>query len=213
MVYRMAISAAPFLLPLMFQIAFRWTAVAAGLMVMAVFAGNVLIKPATTPLIRRFGFRRVIIGSALGGALMFAACAFLRPNTPLVVTAAVLFLSGVFRSVGFSGYNSLQFADIPAEQMTGANTLSSTIGQLAAGLGVAVGALSLRLADVVINAAAPQLGILAHYHVAFDLIAIVMLYPMGEAIFGLHRAAGTHVVTPPALSSRSRRPDGGPGVK
>jgi MFS family permease len=193
MVYRMAISAAPFLLPLMFQLAFGWDAVDAGLMVMAVFAGNVLIKPATSPLIRRFGFKAVIVGSAAGGVLMFAACAFLTPSTPLVVIAAVLFLSGVFRSIGFSGYNSLQFADIAPEEMTGANTLSSTIGQLAAGLGVAVGALALRLSEGVVREFAPQLGVLAHYQFAFAVLAVLMVYPVLEALFGLHHTAGGEV--------------------
>ena len=49
--------------------------------------------------------------------------------------AAIFLLSGVFRSVGFTGYNTLQFADVPAEQMNGASTLSSTVTQLANGLG------------------------------------------------------------------------------
>lgn len=193
MVYRMAISAAPFLLPLMFQLAFGWSAVDAGLMVMAVFAGNVAIKPATSPLIRRYGFRTVIVGSALGGALMLAACALLRPSTPVWFIAAVLFLSGVFRSIGFSGYNSLQFADIDADRMTGANTLSSTIAQLAAGLGVAVGALALRLSAGVVDTLAPRLGVLGHYQVAFVVLAILMLYPVAEGWLGLHPRAGEEV--------------------
>jgi hypothetical protein len=107
--------------------------------------------------------------------------------------AGVLFLSGVFRSIGFSGYNSLQFADIPAEQMSGANTLSSTIGQLAAGLGVAVGALSLRLSAGVVDAVAPRLGVLGHYQLAFVVLALLMLYPVLEALFSLHRTAGGEV--------------------
>jgi hypothetical protein len=193
MVYRMAISAAPFLLPLMFQLAFGWSPVDAGLMVMAVFAGNLVIKPATSPLIRRYGFRTVIVGASLGGAVMFGACAFIGPDTPLVVVAAVLFLSGVFRSIGFSGYNSLQFADIAPEQMTGANTLSSTVGQLAAGLGVAVGALALRLGEGVLRAWAPELGVLADYQFAFGVLALLMLYPVLEAALSLHAAAGDEV--------------------
>ena len=200
MVYRMAISAVPFLLPLMFQLAFGWTAVQAGLMVMAVFLGNVLIKPATSPLIRRFGFRNVIVVSSAGGALTFVGCAFLQPTTPLAVTAGVLLLSGVARSVGFSGYNSLMFADIEAPQMSGANTLSSTIGQLAAGLGVAVGALGLRLSDGVLDAVDPQHGVLLAYHLTFGLLAAMMLYPVAEALFGLHHAAGGEV----AARGRSR---------
>ena len=43
----------------------------------------------------------------------------LQAGTPLVIMGAVLLLSGVFRSIGFSGYNSLQFADISGTSMAG----------------------------------------------------------------------------------------------
>jgi EmrB/QacA subfamily drug resistance transporter len=195
MVYRMVISAVPFLLPLMFQVAFGWTAVQAGLMVMAVFVGNVVIKPATSPLIRRFGFRTVIVASSSGGALMFVGCAFLRPTTPAAVIAGVLLVSGVMRSIGFSGYNSLQFADIPAHQMSPANTLSSTIAQLASGLGVAIAALAVRTSDDVLDALAPGHGVLPTYQMAFGLLALMMLYPVAEAFVGLHRTAGGEVAS------------------
>jgi hypothetical protein len=53
--FRATISAAPFMLPLMFQVGFGMSAFEAGSL--AVFAGNLAMKPATTPLIRRFGFK------------------------------------------------------------------------------------------------------------------------------------------------------------
>ena len=93
-VYRMVISAVPFLLPLMFQSASAGarSAPAVGAVV---FAGNVAIKPATSPLLRRFGFRPVLIGSVLGRrACMFVAIALCSPATPLPVVGAVLVLSG-----------------------------------------------------------------------------------------------------------------------
>jgi len=43
-VFRAVISAVPFLLPLFFQLGFGWTAAEAGLVVIALFAGNVGIK-------------------------------------------------------------------------------------------------------------------------------------------------------------------------
>lgn len=193
--YRVAMSAAPFLLPLMFQLGFGWSAVDAGVMVMALFVGNVVIKPATTPLIRRFGFRTVIVGSSLGGGLVFLACATLQPSTPWWVTAGLLFLSGVFRSTGLSGYNSLQFADVAPDRMTAANTLSSTIGQVAVALGVAFGALALRVSDSVLTAADPTLGPLAAYQLAFVLVAALMVYPTLEPLLTLPRTAGSSVST------------------
>lgn len=188
--YRLVINAVPFLLPLMFMLGFGWTAFEAGLMTMAVFAGNVLIKPATSPLIRRFGFRNVLLLSNAGGALVLGACALLGPETPLVAIAAVLFASGVLRSIGFSAYNTLQFADVPKARMSGANTLSSTIAQIATGLGVAVGALILRAADALLPGAAP----VASYQWTFAVLAVLMLYPVLEALL-MHRTAGEEVRT------------------
>ncbi|WP_427018844.1 MFS transporter [Pseudarthrobacter sp. P1] len=180
--YRLVINAVPFLLPLMFQLGFGWSAFEAGLMVMAVFAGNVLIKPATTPLIRRFGFRAVLILSNAGGAAVLVLCALLNPSTPLAVTAVVLFASGVLRSIGFSAYNTVQFADVPAPKMSGANTLSSTIAQVATGLGVAVGALVLRAAQAILATAAPDAPEVAGYQWTFAVLALLMLYPVLEAV-------------------------------
>src|ERR671916_1886348 len=146
-VYRMVISAAPFLLPLMFQVGFGWSPVLAGGLVLLLFVGNLAVKPATSPLIRRFGFRAVLIASIAAGGVVFGLLATLSAASPLPWVVVLLLLSGVFRSVGFSGYNSLQFADIEAGRMSEANTLASTLQQVAAALGIAVGAVVVRLAD------------------------------------------------------------------
>src|SRR5207248_3699263 len=63
--FRIAISSSPFLLPLMFQLAFGLNAFRAGLLVLAMFAGNLLMKSVTTPVLRRFGFRTSLIVNGL----------------------------------------------------------------------------------------------------------------------------------------------------
>lgn len=178
--YRLLIGAAPFLFVLLFQSGFGWSASQAGLIVMAVFLGNILIKPATSPLIRRFGFRRVIVWANLCGALVYVGCVFLTPETPIVVTAVLLFASGVFRSIGFSGYNSVQFADVPPEQTSRANTLASTMQQVAIGLGIAAAALIVRvttLAASAVDPSQPELG----YRWAFAVVAVLLVFPAIEA--------------------------------
>jgi EmrB/QacA subfamily drug resistance transporter len=186
-VYRAVISAIPFLLPLFFQLAFGWSAALAGLLVIALFAGNVGIKPATTPLMRRFGIRTVLLAAIAASALLLAAMALLRETTPLPLLVALLVASGVARSVGFSAYNSIAFADVPAERMTSANTLNATLQELGSGLGVAVGALLVRLGGVL---GLPPGG--AAFRFAFLLLAAVFLVPAAEA-FLLPRAAGAVV--------------------
>jgi EmrB/QacA subfamily drug resistance transporter len=203
LVYRMLIGAAPFLFVLLFQTGFGWSASQAGLLVMAVFLGNVAIKPATSPLIRRFGFRRVIVGSNICGAVVFALCAFIDPATPIAVIAVLLFASGVFRSIGFSGYNSVQFADVPAALTSGANTLASTLQQVAVGLGIAVAALIVRATTAgaaLVDPAAGELG----YRWAFAVLAVLLVVPTVEA-WRMSTEAGAEVAARRTRADRTAR--------
>ncbi|CAN5511320.1 MFS transporter [soil metagenome] len=142
-VYRLVITAVPFLLPLQFQLSFGWTPFAAGLMVAALFAGNLSIKPATTPLMRRFGIRRVLLVNGLLSVGCFGLLAALTPTMPLAVIAVILYVSGALRSIGFTAYNSLAFSEVDGDDLTHANTLNATVQELAAGLGIAVAAVLL----------------------------------------------------------------------
>ena len=141
--YRLAITAVPFLLPLQFQLEFGWTPLAAGAMVAALFAGNLTIKPLTTPLMRAFGIRTVLLVNGLASVGCFGLLALLHPGLPVPVIAAVLYVSGALRSIGFTAYNSLAFSDVAGDDLTHANTLNASVQELAAGLGIAIGALLL----------------------------------------------------------------------
>jgi len=146
--FRAAITATPFLLPLLFQLIFGLNALASGLLVLVYFAGNMGIKPLTTPILRRAGFRTVlVINGALAG-LAIMACALLTPQTPRALVVAVLLVAGMTRSMQFTGLNSLAFADIGAEQRSSAATLASVLEQVAAILGVASAAVVLNLSEM-----------------------------------------------------------------
>ena len=188
-VYRMVISAAPFLLPLLFQVGFGWSPVLAGGLVLLLFVGNVAIKPATSPLIRRLGFRAVLVVSIAAGGLVFGLVATLSAASPLPWIAVLLVLSGIFRSTGFSAYNSLQFADIDPPQMSDANTLASTLQQVAAALGIAVAAIVVRLSDGYLEPSALPVW---PYRIAFLVLAGLMVWPLLGAL-RLHRGAGDEV--------------------
>lgn len=186
-VYRMIITGAPFLFTLLFQLAYGWSATLAGLTVIAIFVGNLAIKPFTTPLIRRFGFRRVLIWSNLLGMLVLAAFVGIGPAAPLPVLLLLLVASGVFRSIGFSAYNTLQFADVEAADTNNANTLASALQQVATALGLAVVAVFVRASTAVSEGVtgSPLPG----YHWAFALAAALMLLPLAGA-FQLPHDAG-----------------------
>jgi EmrB/QacA subfamily drug resistance transporter len=145
--FRIAIGSAPFLLPLMFQVGFGMSPVQAGSFMLAMFAGNLAMKPATTWVMRAFGFRRVLVMNGLLVALGFALCATLAADTPFWWTSLLLFFCGLSRSMQFTALNTLGFADVPKPAMTGATTLFSACQQLNAGLGIAFGAVVLRAAE------------------------------------------------------------------
>ena len=188
-IYRLTISSVPFLLPLMFQDGFGWDPLKAGVMVAAVFVGNIAVKPATTPLIRRFGFKAVLVFASFASAVTFALCAFLNTQTPEPLIFALLLFSGAFRSIGFSAYASVQYADIVPGQLPSANAISATLVQLAAAAGIAVGALFLRLFEATQVFGTDQVGA---YKGAFIAMAVLMLISTVDSLT-LHRHAGAEV--------------------
>ncbi|MDQ0475120.1 MFS transporter [Labrys wisconsinensis] len=188
--FRIAIAAIPFLLPLMFQLGFGLDAFRSGLLVLAVFAGNLAMKPLTTAVLHRFSFRAILLWNGLLNAAAIFACALLTPATPVAVVAALLFVSGLTRSMQFTALNTLAFADVPEAWMSGANTLFNMAQQMAMGMGIAAGAVALRAAGwFVPGAPAVPLG---SFHLAFLMTGMIALAGCLD-LLGLERTAGDAV--------------------
>ena len=188
-VSRVAINASPFLLPLMFQIGFDMSPTEAGLMVLVYMAGNLLMKSATTPVLRRFGFRRVL---TVNGALCTAtliACGLLAPGHPMPLIYAVLLAAGMTRSMNFTTITTLAFADVNAEQRAGASALATMFQQVAMTLGVAFAAFALGSSQML--RAAPSLE-LADFRYVWFAIALLMGLATAGAL-RLDRAAGATI--------------------
>ena len=190
--FRASISAVPFLLPLMFQVGFGMDAFHSGLLVLAVFVGNLTIKPATTPLIRRLGFRKLLLINGALNVLSLLACAFISPQTPAWLIMLILYLGGVFRSIQFTAVSTLAFADVPSAQMSYANTLFSTATQLAVGLGITLGAIGIRIGekmgDLLGMTSVPGIS----FRLAFVAIALICLVGMVDTL-RLTKDAGSAV--------------------
>ena len=189
--FRIAISAVPFLLPLMFQVGFGMNPFHSGLLTLAVFAGNLSTKLVTTQILRRFGFRTVLVFNGAFAAVTLASMSLLTPSTPYGWILAALFVSGVARSLQFTAINTLGFADVPKERMSGASTLSSTLGQLTMGMGVAAGAIALRVAAWWHGHDAHTLAP-ADFSIAFLLVAALSVIAIAD-VFALSPDAGAHV--------------------
>jgi EmrB/QacA subfamily drug resistance transporter len=189
--FRMAISVSPFLLPLMFQIAFGLNAFQAGLLVLAMFAGNLLMKPATTAILRRLGFRRVLVANGLITAALIGSFGLLTANTPTSLVVVLLFAHGLSRSMQFTSISTLAFVDIPQSQMSSANSFFTVMTQMSMGMGVAVGAVTLRLAAA-LHSGRSAVPTIADFHLAFGMVSLLAVIAVADCL-SLNRNAGAEV--------------------
>ncbi len=168
--FRVGIGAIPFLLPL--QLGFGETAAQSGMVTFASAAGAIVMKPATRWGLRWLGFRNVLLWNGALSALLVAACAAFRPGWPVAGLYGVLLAGGFLRSLQFTAYNTIAYADIPRPRMSAATSLYATIQQLSLTLGITVGAAALQASTVLHGRAAPGL---ADFSVGFLLVGAVAL--------------------------------------
>lgn len=143
--FRIGVGATPFLLPLLLQVGFGMTPFQSGMITFAAAIGALAMKFAAPPILRRFGFRTVLIVNAVIAGAFVMLPALFTPVTPVVVMTGLLFIGGFFRSLQFTSVNALAYADIPNEKMSRATTLTSVAQQLSLSVGISVGAIALEL--------------------------------------------------------------------
>ena len=144
---RIGIEAVPYLLPLLFQIGFGLSAFHSGLLLLASALGNLGMKMFTTRVLQRFGFRRVALNNAAIAGVFVLACGLLTATTPVPVVLMVIFIYGLSRSMQFTTLATLAYADVSEAQKSAASTLWSVAQQMTIGMGIAFGALALRVAS------------------------------------------------------------------
>jgi MFS family permease len=144
-VFRMGLGALPFLTPLMLQLGFGMTPFASGMITFAGAAGAMTMKFTAGPIIRRFGYRKVLLFNTIISAAFMASYGFFEPSTPHLVIILTLLVGGFFRSLQFTAINTIAYADIDNARMSRATTLSSVGQQLSLSFGVGIGALALHV--------------------------------------------------------------------
>ena len=70
------------------------------------------MKTTAAPIIRRFGFKRVLVTNAVVSSLFLAAIALFTAGTPHAIVLAVLLVGGFFKSLEFTSINAIAYADI-----------------------------------------------------------------------------------------------------
>ena len=120
---RIAMGATPFMLAMLLQVGFGLSALQAGLMTFISAAGALVMKTTAPPILRRFGFRTVLVVNAVIVAASFVSYGLFKPTTPHWIIMSILAVGGFFRSLHFTSLNGLAYADIGQDKMSRASTV------------------------------------------------------------------------------------------
>jgi hypothetical protein len=172
--FRLAMSAPTFLIPLLLQIGLGMSAFVSGLIILGHTFADVAMKAFTRRCLRSFGFRANLIWTTLIFAASIVVCAFFTAATPVWLILTVLFVSGLTRSLQMTAQNSMQFAEITPPRMTAASTLSSVQMQVVRGIGVALAAVLLSAAAMSRGATTDAL-MLIDFRIALLVVAAISL--------------------------------------
>ncbi len=168
--FRTGLGAGPFLLPLLFQAGFGMTAFQSGMMTFATGVGAMFMKTQVAPILRRFGFRRVLIANAVVSSLFAALPSVFTIETPTLFITVLFLLGGLSRSLQFTSINTLAYADVPPERLSRATSFAAVCQELSGSVGVTIAALGLEAVQRTVGGDAIAAG---HFPPVFLLIAAV----------------------------------------
>jgi EmrB/QacA subfamily drug resistance transporter len=170
--FRTGLGAGPFLLPLLFQAGFGMTAFQSGLMTFMTGVGAMFMKTQAATIIRRYGFRRVLVANALIASLFAALPSLFRESTPALLIVGLFLLGGLSRSLQFTSVNTLAYADVPPERLSRATSFAAVCQELSGSVGVTLAAMGLQFMQYARGGSAIDAS---HFPPVFILIGLVSM--------------------------------------
>jgi len=134
---RLGSSCMPFLVPLLLQLSLGYSPMQAGMMMVPVAMASMLVKRFATPLITRYGYRKVLVTNTMLVGLAMASFAFVAPSQPLWLHILQLGLFGAVNSMQFTAMNTVTLRDLDGSMASSGNSLLSMVQMLAMSMGVA----------------------------------------------------------------------------
>ena len=148
LLFRVAQNTPPFVLPLLFQDKFGWSAERAGGVLFFYMLGNLVFKVFTTPLMNKFRFKLLLLLSILLSAPLTLILGLIGSSIPFIWLTLLLLFAGGIRTIGMTLFNTITFADTNQEVMAHANTITNMVQQLASVIAVAIAVIALNLGRV-----------------------------------------------------------------
>jgi EmrB/QacA subfamily drug resistance transporter len=139
---RLGIGGIPFLFPLLYQVGLGFTPIQSGLLMMPQAMAAMSLKMTMPLILKRFGYRRVLVSNTMIIGGLIALFATIGAGTPVWLIVILVFVYGFFTSLQYTSMNTLMYADIDEDQASSASTIASTTQQMAISFGVATASLA-----------------------------------------------------------------------
>jgi len=184
---RIGLSSTAFLIPLLLQIPFGFSAFNSGLVTSVLAMGAITMRLVSPPLLRKLGFRAILLGNGTITSLMMLGIALITFGVPVALILCGLFSLGFFRALQFTCMNTLGYSDLSGHDISPGSSLSSVAQQLSMSFGVTISATLLAL----ITAPKP-LPTAADFRVVLVIMAV---FPLISALWfaRLNPEDGAHV--------------------
>jgi MFS family permease len=99
------------------------------------------MKPFMPGLLRRLGYRGVLVSNTLILGVLLMVFATIGLHTPVWIIVLQAFLYGAFSSLQYTSMNTLVYADIKDPDASSASSIASTAQQMSISFGVAIAGL------------------------------------------------------------------------
>jgi EmrB/QacA subfamily drug resistance transporter len=142
---RLGIGGIPFLLPLLYQVGLGFSPIQSGLLIMPQAFAAMSLKLTMPLILKRFGYRSVLITNTLSLGAMIMLFSTIDAATPVWLIVGMAFTYGFLTSLQYTSMNTLAYADIGELEASGASTIASTVQQLAVSFGIATASLAAAL--------------------------------------------------------------------
>ena len=167
---RLGTGCVPFLMPLMLQVGFGYSALIAGCMMAPTAIGSIMAKSAVTQVLRSLGYRKVLVGITLIIGVLIASFALQSPGMSAWMMILPLFILGIAMSTQFTAMNTITLADLTDNNASSGNSVLAVTQQLSISFGIAISATVLRFYDGLSLG-----GNVDHFHYTFITMGIVTL--------------------------------------
>lgn len=138
---RIGLGGMPFLLPLLYQLGLGLPAWQSGMLMMPAAIASMGMKLMAGRVLRRFGYRRVLIVNTMLIGVTICLFATISATTPIALIVVMGLTQGFFNSLQYSSMNSMTYADIKQEDTSMASSIASTLQQMSVSFGLACGSL------------------------------------------------------------------------